>query len=54
MKPATFTVYLDKAGLWRWRLVASNGKCVADSGVGYATKQYAQRAVERMKMMKLG
>jgi hypothetical protein len=27
--------YTDKAGEHRWRVVASNGKIVADSGEGY-------------------
>jgi len=30
-------IYKDKAGEWRWRLVAANGKKVADSGEGYTT-----------------
>ncbi len=27
--------YRDRQGLWRWRLVASNGRIIADSGEGY-------------------
>lgn len=37
-------VYKDKAGEWRWRLKARNGKIVADSGEGYASKRNARRA----------
>lgn len=30
-----FVQYKDVRGEWRWRLVAANGKIVADSGEGY-------------------
>lgn len=30
-----FEIYPDRSGEWRWRLVASNGKTIADSGEGY-------------------
>src|SRR5262245_33554630 len=30
--------YKDKRGEWRWRLMAKNGKIVADSGEGYKRK----------------
>lgn len=31
----TFEVYKDKAGEWRWRLLAANHKVIADSSEGY-------------------
>jgi uncharacterized protein YegP (UPF0339 family) len=34
-----FEVYKDKGGQFRWRLVAPNGKSIAESGEGYSTKQ---------------
>jgi uncharacterized protein len=34
-----FEVYKDKGGQYRWRLVAPNGKSIADSGEGYSSKQ---------------
>jgi hypothetical protein len=34
-----FEVYQDKGDQWRWRLVASNGKTIAESGEGYVEKQ---------------
>lgn len=34
---------------WRWRLVASNGKIVADSAEGYATKASLTKAVRRIQ-----
>ena len=34
----TFWVYRDRAGKWRWRLRAGNGKILADSGQSYQHK----------------
>lgn len=34
-----YYVYRDVSGYWRWRLVASNGRKIADSGEGYVNKQ---------------
>jgi len=31
----TYIYYQDQKGEWRWRLVASNGRIIADSGEGY-------------------
>lgn len=33
---------------WRWRLVARNGRIMADSAEGYATKRNLTRAVTRL------
>lgn len=44
-----FEVYKDRAGEWRWTLVASNGKTIADSGEGYASEYNAVRAAARTK-----
>lgn len=41
-----FTVFQDGGGLWRWRILARNGRVVADSGEGYASKANAHRAVD--------
>ena len=30
-----YQIYADRSGEWRWRLVAVNGKVIADSGEGY-------------------
>ena len=39
MAEPQFVVYKDNRGEWRWRLRASNGKIIADSGEGYKNKQ---------------
>jgi uncharacterized protein YegP (UPF0339 family) len=45
MKTATFQVYRDRKGEYRWRLLARNGRIVADSGEGYETKRGVVRAI---------
>lgn len=44
-----FELYVDTAGEWRWRLVASNDEIIADSGEGYRSKQGAKRGIESVK-----
>ncbi|HEV8292634.1 MAG TPA: DUF1508 domain-containing protein [Tepidisphaeraceae bacterium] len=46
---ATFEVYKDKAGEFRWRLKASNGQNIATSGEGYAEKRSCLSAIESVK-----
>jgi uncharacterized protein YegP (UPF0339 family) len=41
-----FQVFQDAGGLWRWRIKAINGRVVADSAEGYATKSNAHRAAD--------
>ena len=43
-----FTIYKDKAGQFRFRLVATNGNILASSE-GYATKASAKSAIDRIK-----
>jgi uncharacterized protein YegP (UPF0339 family) len=31
--------YKDKAGQWRWRMIASNGKIIGTSHEGYKNKE---------------
>lgn len=44
-------IYQDRAGEWRWRLKAANGKIVADSSEGYKRRSAADRAVQRLLEM---
>lgn len=44
-KHNTFTVYRDKRKEWRWRLTASNGRILADSGEGYKRKRDCLRGL---------
>ncbi|GGL44623.1 hypothetical protein GCM10009037_30040 [Halarchaeum grantii] len=46
---ATFELYRDAADEWRWRLVATNGNIIADSGEGYRSKQGAERGIASVK-----
>jgi len=50
-----FHIYRDKAGEWRWRLKANNGRIIADGSEGYATESNCNRAVKRVvKAIKTG
>jgi uncharacterized protein YegP (UPF0339 family) len=42
---AHFELYRDAGGQWRWRLRARNGRIVADSAEGYASRRNARRAI---------
>lgn len=44
-----FELYQDAATKWRWRLVATNGNIIADSGEGYSSKQGAKRGIESVR-----
>lgn len=44
-----FEVFEDRGGEWRWRMIASNGRIVADSGEGYSSKSAARRAIENVQ-----
>ena len=46
---ATFELYTDKAGEYRWRLRHQNGNIIADSGEGYTTKASAINGIESVK-----
>ena len=39
-------IYLDKAGEFRFRLLATNGQCVTHAKAGYAHKSSCKRAIE--------
>lgn len=44
-----FEVYKDKAGEYRWRLVAPNGRSIADSGEGYSSKESCLEGIASVK-----
>lgn len=44
-----FEIYSDAAHLWRWRLVAKNGRIVGDSGEGYVAKAYCLKAIRKIR-----
>jgi uncharacterized protein YegP (UPF0339 family) len=46
---ATFEIYKDKKGEFRWRLKASNGLIIATSGEGYVAKADCQHGIELLK-----
>jgi uncharacterized protein YegP (UPF0339 family) len=48
-KAATFEVYKDKSGEFRWRLRMQNTKVIASSGEGYKEKDSCLKAIESVK-----
>lgn len=44
-----FELFEDKGGEWRWRMIASNGRIVADSGEGYSSKSGARSAIKNVQ-----
>ncbi len=46
---ATFELYEDKGGKYRWRLRHTNGNIIADSGEGYASKQKAKQGIKSVR-----
>jgi uncharacterized protein YegP (UPF0339 family) len=47
--PAKFELYKDAKGEFRWRLIASNGQMIANSGEGYKSKESAKNGIESVK-----
>ena len=45
-----FQIFKDRAGEYRWRLIAGNGQIVAASE-GYTTKYNARRSAETVKAL---
>jgi uncharacterized protein YegP (UPF0339 family) len=46
---ATFEVYKDKAGEYRWRLRTTNTQVIAASGQGYSSKRACEDGIESVK-----
>ncbi len=44
-----FQLYKDDRKEWRWRLVAANGKTIADSSEGYARIEDAEHGIELVR-----
>jgi len=45
----TFYIYRDVGGFWRWSLVASNGRKIADSGEGYYNRADCLHGIQLVK-----
>jgi len=46
---ATFELFEDSAGEYRWRLVHDNGNIIADGGQGYSSKQKAKQGIRSVR-----
>jgi uncharacterized protein YegP (UPF0339 family) len=49
-RSSRFEVYQDRAREWRWRLVTSRGRIIADCGEGYSTQAGCRAAVEALRI----
>lgn len=49
-KNSYLELYKDFDREWRWRLVSTNGRILADSGQGYNRKRDAKEAMDRVKV----
>ncbi|MEF8776337.1 MAG: HVO_2922 family protein [Haloarculaceae archaeon] len=49
MSQATFEMFEDTGGNWRWRLLHDNGNIIADSGEGYASRQKCEQGLQSVK-----
>ena len=54
MRQAKLEIYRDGRREWRWRLRASNGRIVADSGEGYRRRASVRKAVDRVRSILSG
>jgi uncharacterized protein YegP (UPF0339 family) len=45
-----FEVYFDKAGLYRYRLIASNGESIAMSEEGYKSKNGVMNGIKSVSV----
>ena len=48
MKRPRFVVYEAKDG-WRWKLIAANGRIIADSGEAYVSRRGCELSVDRTR-----
>ena len=46
---ASFELFTDKAGEYRWRLRSGNGEIIATSGEGFKAKAGAKNGIEAVK-----
>ncbi|WP_279459094.1 YegP family protein [Actinobacillus delphinicola] len=44
-----FEIYTDKAGEFRWRLVAGNGNIIATGGDGYKHRKDCEHGIDLVK-----
>lgn len=44
-----FEIYTDKAGEFRWRLVAGNGNIIATGGNGYKHRKDCEHGIDLVK-----
>jgi uncharacterized protein YegP (UPF0339 family) len=51
MSEPRIEIYKDAQRRYRWRLLSSSGRIMADSGEGYSTRNHVRRAIIRTREM---
>jgi len=51
---ASYAIYRDKAGAFRWRLVHPSGRIIAEGGEAFETSEHAEAAIARLRNAILG
>jgi uncharacterized protein YegP (UPF0339 family) len=46
-----FQLYKDNAGYWRWRLLATNNRVIADSGESYHNRADCEHGINLLKQV---
>ncbi len=46
-----FTIYIDKAGKYRWRVVADNGEIVGASSQGFTSRYRCRSNAALLKLL---
>jgi uncharacterized protein YegP (UPF0339 family) len=46
---ATFVMYTDHAGEYRWYLMAENNEKIADSAEGYSSRESCEHAIKLVR-----
>jgi uncharacterized protein YegP (UPF0339 family) len=49
-----YELYSDKAGAWRWRLLAADGNVLAVSGQAFPSRQSVEKAIGTLRDALLG
>lgn len=47
-------IWEDMQGQYRWKIFATNGKIIAESGEGYLSRSNAIRAARRLRVIAAG
>ena len=50
MRKIKIQIYRDSQGQYRWRIIAANGRIIADGAEGYQRRRCALRGINRLRL----